>query len=68
MSGPVTLRIANLPAEILYSGPAPGLVGLVQINARVPEATPVSGAVDRISVFVSSGGVDGRLGITFWVK
>ena len=36
---PVTVRIGNLNAQILYAGAAPGLVeGVVQINARVPEA------------------------------
>lgn len=68
MASPVTFRIANVPAEILYAGPAPGLVGVTQINARVPATTPVSGAVDRISVIVSIAGADSRNGITFWVK
>lgn len=64
----VTVRIANVPAEVLYAGPAPGLVGVTQINARVPSTTPVSGGVDRISVIISTAGVDSRLGITFWVR
>ena len=68
MANPVTLRIANVPAEVLYAGPAPGLVGVTQINARIPAATPVSGVVDRISVIVSTAGADSRNGITFWVK
>jgi uncharacterized protein (TIGR03437 family) len=33
---PVTLTIAGIPAEILFAGSAPGLVGILQINARTP--------------------------------
>lgn len=45
----ITVRIGNANAEVLYAGPAPGLVsGVLQINARVPASvlggpeTPVS--------------------------
>ena len=39
--GPVVATIAGRPAEVLYAGPSPGLTaGLVQINVRVPDATP----------------------------
>ena len=33
---PVTLTVAGFPTEILYAGSAPGAVGLLQVNARVP--------------------------------
>ena len=33
---PVNLTIGGIDAEILYAGAAPGLVGIMQINARVP--------------------------------
>jgi uncharacterized protein (TIGR03437 family) len=33
---PVSLRIGDYAAELLYSGPAPGFRGLTQINARIP--------------------------------
>ncbi len=32
----VTLTVAGFPAQILYAGSAPGEVGLMQVNARVP--------------------------------
>lgn len=39
--GPVIATIAGRPAEVLYAGPSQGLTtGLVQINIRVPDATP----------------------------
>jgi uncharacterized protein (TIGR03437 family) len=35
---PLTVRIGGVTAEVLYAGPAPGLVaGVLQINARVPQ-------------------------------
>jgi len=37
--------IAERPAAVLYSGPAPGYPGLWQINARVPDAADVVGQV-----------------------
>ena len=40
---PVTLLINGQPADLLYAGSAPGFVGLMQINARVPGG--VSGEV-----------------------
>jgi uncharacterized protein (TIGR03437 family) len=33
---PISLTIAGIGAEILYAGSAPGLIGVLQINARVP--------------------------------
>jgi uncharacterized protein (TIGR03437 family) len=33
---PAEVRVANVPAEVLFSGLAPGFVGLYQINARIP--------------------------------
>jgi uncharacterized protein (TIGR03437 family) len=51
----VNVWIANRPAEILYSGPAPPYSGLWQINARIPEDTAIE---KQIPVFVS---LDGRV-------
>jgi uncharacterized protein (TIGR03437 family) len=33
---PVSLTIAGISAEISYAGSAPGFIGLMQINARIP--------------------------------
>lgn len=35
-SAPLALSIGGFPAEILFAGSAPALVGVLQINARVP--------------------------------
>jgi len=36
-AAPVSLTIGGVEAELLFSGQAPGTVGVMQINARVPE-------------------------------
>ena len=41
---PVVL-IGGIPAEVSYSGLAPGTVGVYQINARIPASVPASAAV-----------------------
>jgi uncharacterized protein (TIGR03437 family) len=40
----VTVQIAGRPATVLYAGPAPGFLGLDQVNAVVPPETPVGDA------------------------
>jgi uncharacterized protein (TIGR03437 family) len=62
---PVVLKMANVAAEVLYAGEAPGLVGCLQVNARIPADFP---AGDRGSVALSVGGAESRVGVTFWVK
>ena len=37
---PVTVSFAGVPGEVLYAGPAPGLItGGLQINVRLPQLT-----------------------------
>jgi uncharacterized protein (TIGR03437 family) len=40
----VSVQIAGRPATVLYAGPAPGFLGLDQVNAVVPPETPVGDA------------------------
>ena len=42
---PVVLTVGGVPAEILYAGAAPGYVGLMQVNFRVPSGFLPSGAL-----------------------
>ena len=39
------VMIGGAPAEVLFSGMAPGFVGLYQVNARVPTAAPAGNEV-----------------------
>ncbi len=49
---PPTVTIAGLPATVVFSGLAPGFVGLYQLNVVVPSLSP-SGPAD---VVIQSGG------------
>jgi len=53
---PVELKIASVPAEIQFAGLAPGFVGLLQVNFRVPAVAP-----GQLSVEVTVGGVVANL-------
>ena len=63
---PLTLQIGGVDAELLYAGPAPGLVsGVFQMNARIPESVEPG---DKVSIRVRSGNMDSPLGTTIAVK
>ena len=40
-----SLTIGGIPAEVLFAGSAPGFVGLLQVNARVPFAVTPGNAI-----------------------
>jgi uncharacterized protein (TIGR03437 family) len=60
----VTLTVAGFPAQILYAGSAPGAVGLMQVNARVPAGFIPTGAVAAELTVGSAVAPD----ITIWLK
>jgi len=64
---PVGLTINKLDAEILYAAEAPGFVGLLQINARVPGA-PSGGKARAVPVVLSVGNQSSLSGVTIWVQ
>ena len=47
------VMIGGSSAEVLFSGMAPGFVGLYQVNARVPTAAP---AGDEVPLEIEIGG------------
>jgi uncharacterized protein (TIGR03437 family) len=61
-----TLTIAGRPAEILYAGPAPTLVGVAQINARVPGG--LAGEIQRAPIVLTIGGASSRTGVILWIR
>ncbi len=63
---PVTVKIGGAEAEVLYAGAAPGLVvGLLQVNVRVPENAPSGNAVP---VALTVGTASSQPGVTMAVK
>lgn len=58
-------RFAGVEAEVLYGGPAPGLTGIFQVNARVPGGFLPAGA---LPVVVTAGGADSPPGVALWVR
>ncbi|HYP05139.1 MAG TPA: endo-1,4-beta-xylanase [Bryobacteraceae bacterium] len=64
-SEPVTATINGVPAEVLYAGPAPGLVnGVLQVNLTIPQA---AGTGD-LPLLLRVGGVESQTGITVSVR
>jgi uncharacterized protein (TIGR03437 family) len=61
---PVTLTVAGFPAQILYAGSAPGAVGLLQVNARVPAGFIPTGPVAAELAVGSAVAPD----LTVWLK
>ncbi|HEY7392663.1 MAG TPA: hypothetical protein VH640_29345 [Bryobacteraceae bacterium] len=46
--GAVALTVVGMPAQILFAGSAPGLVGMIQVNARTPGGFVPSGQVPLV--------------------
>jgi uncharacterized protein (TIGR03437 family) len=62
---PVTLTMADIPANILFAGEAPGFVGLLQINAQVPSGFVPTG---DLAVVLSVGMYQSPEGVTIAVE
>ena len=62
---PVSLSIGGRPAELLFTGQAPGTAGVMQINAKVPEGL---GASTPAQVLLTIGGRDSQLGVTIAIR
>ncbi|MEO5925010.1 MAG: hypothetical protein ABIR70_14410 [Bryobacteraceae bacterium] len=63
---PVSTKIGGEEAEVLYAGPAPGLIeGVLQVNCRVPSDLPAGLAVE---VTLLVGGVPSPVGPTLSIR
>jgi uncharacterized protein (TIGR03437 family) len=60
----VTVTVSGVTAQVAWAGSAPGLVGLLQVNLRVPGGYVPSGAVPlELTVGAAVSPV-----MTIWVK
>jgi adhesin/invasin len=50
---PVVVTVGGRPAEVAFSGLAPGFVGLYQVNAVIP---PGVGTGDEVAVVIETDG------------
>ena len=64
---PVSLMINSAPADILYAAEAAGFVGLLQINARVPDM-PAASKPRAVPVVLTVGTQPSFSGVTLWVQ
>ncbi|HEV2690963.1 MAG TPA: cellulase family glycosylhydrolase [Bryobacteraceae bacterium] len=64
---PVSLSIDGNSAEILYAAEAPGYVGLLQINARVPDSGS-GGKTRAVPVVLQVGTRSSIAGVTMWAQ
>jgi uncharacterized protein (TIGR03437 family) len=62
---PVSVDIGGINAEVFYAGGAPGLVGVLQVNARVPNTVNPGNAV---AVVLRVGESDSPPGVTMAVR
>jgi uncharacterized protein (TIGR03437 family) len=62
-AAPVTLTIGGVEAELLFRGQAPGTVGVMQINARVPE-----GLNGTVPVVLTIGGRRSQSGVMLAIR
>jgi len=62
---PVSLTMADMPANILFAGEAPGFVGLMQINAQVPSGFVPTGG---LALVLAVGPYRSPAGVTIAVK
>ena len=61
---PVTVTVGGLAADVLYAGDVAGLVGLTQVNIRIPSASPAG----DLPVKVAVNGISRNQSVTLSVR
>jgi uncharacterized protein (TIGR03437 family) len=62
---PVSVSIGGIAAALEFAGSAPGLAGVLQVNARVPEGVAPG---DAVHVVLQVGGTNSQGGVTLAVN
>jgi uncharacterized protein (TIGR03437 family) len=62
---PISARIGDYPAEVLYAGSVPGYPGMLQINTRIPSGYVPPG---NLSVVMAVGEASSQTGVTIAVN
>lgn len=60
-----SLRIGGVESEVIFRGQAPGTVGVIQVNARVPQDLTSAGAA---SIVLSVGAAESQAGVQIFVR
>jgi uncharacterized protein (TIGR03437 family) len=66
LATPPTVRVSGVDVEVQYAGDAPGLVGVSQINIRIP-ASLAAAEARQVSVIATSG-TRATPAMRLWVK
>ena len=64
---PASLTIGGQSAPALRTSSAPGMVGVMRLNARVPTVPQVAGAV-RVPLVVTIGARSSQAQATLWIR
>ncbi len=62
---PVKITVGGMPAEIVWAGEAPHMVGSLQVNFRVPVNAPVG---DAVPLVLTVGNIRGADGVTMAIR
>lgn len=62
---PVSVTIGGTPVEVVWAGKAPGLVGLMQLNVRIPQGFPHAGILE---ILMAINGETTQKGVTVVVR
>jgi uncharacterized protein (TIGR03437 family) len=62
---PVSVTIGGTPVEVVWAGKAPGLVGLMQLNVRIPQDFPHAGILE---ILMTVNGETTQNGVTVVVR
>lgn len=64
---PLSLTIADANAQLLYADQAPGFIGLLQVNARIPSSLKTA-QTRAVPIVLTVGGHTSLADVTVWIR